>query len=81
MELTVYNITFVHKKGKNMVDTISRLKTLNISEEPLKNPETQVVSNTQHIFPEICATSIHTISANILCNEKKWDKTCKILAS
>ena len=46
MELAEYNITFVHIKGKNNVlaDNISRL---NIYKEPLENPKTQVVNNTQ----------------------------------
>ena len=58
MELADYNITFVHIQGKNNVlaDSISRLKTLNISEEPLENPQTSVVSNTQENVMEICAT-------------------------
>ena len=40
---------FVHIKGKHNVlaDAISRLKTLNIYEDPLENTETQVFNNTQ----------------------------------
>ena len=46
MELPDYNVTFVHIKANNnvLVDTISRLKTLNIYEEPLENI-TQCVIN------------------------------------
>ena len=47
MELAVYNITFLHIKGKHniLADTISRLKSLNIYEEALENPKAQLLSN------------------------------------
>ena len=43
MELTDYNITFIHIKGKinALADAISKLKTLNIYKEPLENPKHQ----------------------------------------
>ena len=71
MELADYNITFVQIKGKHniLVDAISRLKTLNIYEEPLENPNAQVVNNTQQVVTEVCATSMHIISIDTLCNE------------
>ena len=49
MELADYNITFVHIKGKDnvLVDANSRLKALNIYKEPLQNPVTPAISNTQ----------------------------------
>ena len=58
VELADYNITFVHIKGKNNVlaDAISRLKTLNIYQEPLENPKAQVGNYAQEGVTEICAT-------------------------
>ena len=49
MELAIYNITFVHLKGKHniLADAISRLKMLNIYEEPFKKPKAQIVTNNQ----------------------------------
>ena len=47
MELTDYSITFGHIKGRNKIlaDAISRLKMLNICDEPWGNPNGQVVNN------------------------------------
>ena len=81
--LADYNISFMHIKGKHniLADAISKLKMLNIYEEPLENPKVQIVSNSQSVVMEICATSMHTVDTNMLCNEQKWDKTFKKLAS
>ena len=57
----------------------SSASTLNIYEEPLENSKVQVVNKTQ-VVVEICATSMHTVSTGMLCNEQKWDKMCKKLA-
>ena len=48
MELADYNNMFVHITGKNntLTDAISKLKILNIYEEPLENPKASVVNNT-----------------------------------
>ena len=83
MELTDYNITFVHIKGKNNVlaDAISRLKKLNIYKEPLENPKTPVVSNTQENVLEICATDMHTMGNTMLHTEQRWDIMYRKLAS
>ena len=80
MELTNYNIKFVHIKGKNNVlaDAISRLKTLNIYKEPLENPKTPVFSNTNGHVMEMCATHMHITSITMLSNEKKWDLTSQL---
>ena len=79
MELADYKITFVLIKGKNNVlaDTVSRLQMLNIYEEPQENPKAQVVNNSQEVVTEICATNMHNISASMLHNEQKLDKTGK----
>ena len=53
----------------------------NIYEKPFENPKAQVVNNTQQFVMEACATSMHSISIGTLCNEQKWDKMCKKLAS
>ena len=47
MELSDYNLTFIHIKGTEniLADTISRLKTLNIYMKPLENPKT--LNNTE----------------------------------
>ena len=71
MELADCNIMFVYIKGKKsvLVDVISRLKTLNIYKEPLENPKTQVLRNTQEIVIEICTTNMHIVSTDILGSE------------
>ena len=58
MDLPDYNITFVHIEGKNnaLLDAMSRLKTLNIYKEPLKNSKTPTVSNTQGYVMEVQKT-------------------------
>ena len=70
---------FVHIKVKNndLVDAISRLKKLNIYEEPLENPKAQVVYNTQEVITEICVTNMYTIRTSMLCSKQKWYKLCK----
>ena len=75
MELADYNITFIHIKGKSnvLMDAISRLKTLNIYKEPLENPKTPAVSNTQGYVMEVSVNDMHTISTTMLCTEQKWD--------
>ena len=52
MKLAENNSMFVHIKGKNNVlaDAVSRLKTLHIYKEPVKNPKIPVVSSTQSIL-------------------------------
>ena len=62
IELEDYNITFVHITGKKnvLVDTISRLKSLNLYKEPLESPKTSVLSNIQENVMEICVTYMHT---------------------
>ena len=79
MELADYNIMSVHIEGNHniLTDAISRLKTLNICEEPLENSKAQVLCNAQQISVEVCATSMYTTSIDILCNEQKQDKMCK----
>ena len=49
MELAIYNVKFVHIKGKHntVADHSLRLKKLNIFKEPLENSKVQVVNNTQ----------------------------------
>ena len=53
IELSDYNLFFVHIKGSNniLVDAISRLKTLDIYRDPLENPK-----STAAIETEECAT-------------------------
>ena len=76
MELTDYNIMFVHIKGKNNVlaDAFSRLKTLNIYQEPLENPKRPVVSNMQGHVMETCNSHAHQ-SPTMLHTEQM--QTCK----
>ena len=51
---------------------------LNIYKVPLENPNVQVVSNAQQFVTEVCAISMYTIGVDILHNEQKHDKMCKI---
>ena len=83
MELAVYNIKFMHIKGKHniLADAILRLKMLNIYKELLENPTVQVVNNAQQVVMEACATSMHIVGIDMFGNEQKWDNTCKQLAS
>ena len=50
MELTDYNLTFVHIKGNDniLVDAISRLKTLDTYIEPMENGKTDEPRNTEN---------------------------------
>ena len=57
MKLVDYNIMFIQIKGKN--------------NEPVENPKTQTISNTQGHVMEICVTNMHTTSTTMLCTEKK----------
>ena len=52
MELTDYNITFVNIKDKHNIsaDAITRLKMMNIHEEPLENPKAQTVTHNQLLW-------------------------------
>ena len=80
MDLADYNVVFIHIRGKNNIfaDATSRLKTLDIYKEALKNPQTPVVTNPHgHVMGEIHATDMHTISTTMLFTEQKWDIMCK----
>ena len=79
MQLVDYNITFVHIKGKHSIlaDAISRLKTLNIYKEALENPTAQVVNTSQQVFMEVCATTMHTLSIDMLLMSKSRTKRAK----
>ena len=52
-----------------MINAISRLKTLNIYEEPWENQTTQVVNNTQQVVTERQVTNMYIVSTSMLCNE------------
>ena len=68
MELSDYNIMFMHIKGKYNIleDTMSRLKMLNIYKQLLEDSKVQVVNNMQQVMTEVCATSVHTIGNDML---------------
>ena len=78
MELADYNITFLYIKSKNnfLADAISKLKMVNIYEEPLENPKAQVVINAQEVVTEMCATNMHTVNTRTICSEQKWGMKC-----
>ena len=71
LELTDYNMTFVHIESKNNVltDTISRLEMLDIYKEAMENPKISTVSNMQEHVTEVHATNMHTLSTTMLCTE------------
>ena len=58
MELSHYNLTFVHIKVSNnsLADAISKLKTLHIYWDPLENPKTTAINDTE----EFIAEALHT---------------------
>ena len=62
MKLSDYNLTFLHIKGTDniLVDSISRLKMLEIYTEPQGNQKTVAPSNTEECITEVVA---HTIQA------------------
>ena len=70
MELSNYNIKFVHIKVEHniLADAISGLQMLNIYKEPLENPKVQVVNNTQQVVTEVCVTSMQTVSIYMIHN-------------
>ena len=72
MELSDYNLKFIHIKGINIIlaDTISRLKLLDIYREPLENPKT---FDTVKCFLEMVTTDIQTLSIHNLNTEQKKD--------
>ena len=83
MELTDYNISFFHIKGKYNVlaDAISRLKMLDVEKEPMEKPKIPAVSNMQEHVMKVCATDMHTLSTTIIHTEQMWDITCTKLES
>ena len=54
---------------------------LSIYKEQLENPKVKVVNNVQQVVREVCATSMHTIGVDALCNGQKQYKMCKKLLS
>ena len=62
MELSNYNLTFVHIKGSNniLADPICRLKTLDIYRDPLKNSKTTGFNDTVECISEVVANKIQT---------------------
>ena len=52
MELADYNITFVHIKGKNNPVADENIKYL--SRTIWRNPQVQVVNNTQQVVANMC---------------------------
>ena len=76
MELISYNLIFVHVKGGNniLADAISRLKTLEIYKDPLENPKTITINDTE--VEEVVA-KIQTLSKGRLCAKQKKDINCR----
>ena len=62
MKFSDYNQTFIHIKGTDNIqmDTISRLKTLEIYTHPLENPKTAALNNTEECIAEVVANKIQT---------------------
>ena len=72
IEFSDYDLMFVQIKSSNniLAGAISRLKTLDIYEEPLYNPKTSHAMT--HII-EIVTTDLQTISINKLYTKQKRD--------
>ena len=64
LELSDYNLTFVHIKGTDniLVDAIFRVKTLNICLEPLENQKKTALYNTEECIAEVTTNQIQTLS-------------------
>ena len=81
LELSDYNITFVHIKESNNIqaDAVSRLKTLDIYRVPLGNPKTTAINDTEECIAEVVTNNLHTVSNDRLPTRQK-DSTCRNLA-
>ena len=55
MKLSDYNLTFIHIKGTDNISSnaISRLRTLDIYMEPIENPKTAALNNTEEYIAEV----------------------------
>ena len=83
IKLSDYNLTFVHIKGTDniLADAISRLKILEIDTEPLNNPKTAALNNTEECISEVVANNIPTLRSDRLHAEQKKDTNCTNLAA
>ena len=83
MELSDYNLTFVHIKGTHniLANVISRLRTLDTYREPTENPKTAALNNTKECTAEVAANKIQTLSTHTLCAKQRKDINCRNLAS
>ena len=70
MELSDYNLTFIHIKGSNniLADAVSRLKILDIYKELLDHPK---ASDTITCIAVMVSSNIQTLSIDKLCTEQK----------
>ena len=80
IEISDYNITFVHTKGTNNInaDAVYRLNTRYI-QRPLGNPKTVAINNTEECITEVVTNNIHTLSSDRLHAEQN-EITCRNLA-
>ena len=80
LELSDYNLMFIHIKGSNniLADAISRLMTLEMYTDPLEYPKT---SDTMTCVAEVVTTDIQNLGINKQCLEQKKDIHCRNFAA
>ena len=88
MLLQDYDITFVHIRGKDniLVDTISRLCTINVYEEAIENHHSPKAQTTTHADEEVkqiqhlnssASPQLINMNSTTLHTLQKQDKFCK----
>ena len=83
MQLSDYNLTFIHIRGTDniLVDTISRVKILEIYTELLENPRKVALNTTEECIGEVVANKIQILNTDRLHAEQKKDTNCRNLAA
>ena len=73
MELPDYILTFVDIKSSNniLADGISQLKTLDIYRDPLENPKSTAINDTEECIAEVVTNNIQTLSIDRLQVKQK----------
>ena len=83
MELSVHNLSYFQLRGTDniLADAVSHLKMLQIYTEPLENPKTVALSNTEECIAEVVANKIKTLSTDRLHAKQRKDTNCRNLAT
>ena len=83
VELSDYNLTSVPIRGTDgiLADAIYRLKMQELYMEPLENPKTAALNNTEEYIVEVVANKFQTLSTDRLYAEQKKETNCRNLAA